>query len=96
MEDNKSVIHDIRMYMQNEAIAYRNKMCGKKYRHFKGGIYRVLDIAVHSESTALMVIYQSSDMPYTWCRPLDMFLSDVDHKKYPDVSQEKRFELLED
>lgn len=73
----------------------RESMVGRRYRHFKGRIYIVNDIAVHTESDEIMVIYKCFVDPLvTWCRPLSMFTSDVDRTKYPDVKQKKRFELL--
>ena len=70
-------------------------MVGRRYKHFKGRIYIVNDIAVHTESDEIMVIYKCfTDPLVTWCRPLSMFTSDVDRKKYPNVKQKKRFELL--
>ena len=69
---------------------------GKTYRHFKGNFYIVLDIAYHSESLEEYVVYRSLyGEGKLWIRPLDMFLSEVDHDKYPDVSQKYRFELFE-
>lgn len=80
----------------SQIVAQQYKeMIGSRYRHFKGGIYLVTDIAVHSESATLMVIYKSFDNPdLTWARPLHMFLSEVDKNKYPDVKQKYRFEKL--
>lgn len=73
----------------------RENMAGRRYRHFKGRIYIVNDIAVHAESDEIMVIYKCFADPFvTWCRPLSMFTSDVDRIKYPDVKQKKRFEPL--
>ena len=73
----------------------RENMVGRRYRHFKGRIYIVNDIAVHTESDEIMVIYKCFTDPFvTWCRPLSMFTSDVDRKKYPHVKQKKRFEPL--
>jgi len=44
------------------------------YRHFKGGKYQVLEVARHSETEELLVIYCSIDDPTTtWVRPLEMF-----------------------
>ena len=73
----------------------REDMVGRRYKHFKGRIYIVNDIAVHTESDEIMVIYKCfTDPLVTWCRPLSMFTSDVDRIKYPDVKQKKRFEPL--
>lgn len=73
----------------------RDSMAGRRYRHFKGRIYIVTDLAVHTESDEIMVIYKCfADPIVTYCRPLSMFTRDVDRKKYPNVKQKKRFELL--
>lgn len=84
-----------RMRSQETAKFYKEKMIGKRYRHFKGNIYIVTDIGVHSEEEKVMVIYKNFKEPsLTWVRPLEMFLSKVDKEKYPDVKQEFRFEEL--
>ncbi len=66
------------------------------YKHFKGNYYLILDIATHSETQEKYVVYRSlygeGDL---FVRPLDMFLSEVDHQKYPDIKQKYRFELQE-
>lgn len=86
---------DNRMNAQKVAEHYKEQMVGETYRHLKGGIYIVTDIAVHSETEGLIVIYKTFDSPsLTWARPLSMFLSEVDKNKYPDVRQEYRFEQL--
>lgn len=73
----------------------KENMVGGRYKHFKGRTYIVNDIAVHTESDEIMVIYKCFTDPFvTWCRPLSMFTSDVDRIKYPDVKQKKRFEPL--
>ena len=60
----------------------RDSMAGRRYRHFKGRIYIVTDLAVNTESDEIMVIYKCfTDPLVTWCRPLSMFTSDVDRKK---------------
>lgn len=86
---------DNRIINQVTAEVYKERMVGKRYRHFKGGIYVVSDIAVHSETAELIVIYKSFDKPsLVWVRPLNMFLSEVDRNKYPEVEQEMRFEEM--
>lgn len=69
----------------------------KVYRHFKGKYYLVEDLASHSETKEPMVVYRHLYGDGSLCvRPLDMFLSEVDHDKYPNVTQKYRFQEVDD
>ncbi|GMO14285.1 MAG: hypothetical protein Ta2E_04490 [Mycoplasmoidaceae bacterium] len=64
------------------------------YKHFKGDYYIVEDVAIDSETQNEIVVYrQLYGDNKLFVRPMKMFLSKVDKKKYPDVKQIYRFEL---
>ena len=68
----------------------------KIYRHFKGNLYLVEDISTHSETREKYVVYRALyGSQELYIRPYDMFISEVDHEKYPDVKQKYRFELAD-
>ena len=69
------------------------------YKHFKGNYYIILAVGHHSETKECMVVYydtsgKNSTIDDPCIRPLDMFMSEVDHQKYPDATQKYRFEKV--
>ena len=66
---------------------------GEKYRHFKlGKIVTIIGISRHTETEEMSVVYEYEG--HIWNRPLEMFMSEVDKKKYLDAKQRYRFEVV--
>jgi hypothetical protein len=74
----------------------REVVKGQIYKHFKGTIHKIVCLAYDSETKEKLVVYTHEEDGTIWVRPLEMFLSEVDHKKYPDIKATYRFELIED
>lgn len=62
---------------------------GALYRHFKGGLYRVLGFAIHTETLETMVIYGDVETNAIWVRPIAMFCEKVGNKqRFTEVEEE--------
>ncbi|MDR1694327.1 MAG: DUF1653 domain-containing protein [Lactobacillaceae bacterium] len=61
---------------------------GQQYKHYKGSVYEVLDVAEHTETGEKFVIYFNINIPERiWARPYEMFIENI-----PDGR--KRFGLI--
>lgn len=69
-------------------------VAGERYRHFKGMEICILAIAKDTETLEEKVVYEHDGE--IWVRDMEMFLSKVDKEKYPNVTQEYRFELIKE
>ena len=64
-------------------------------------LYEIIGFGFHSETNEALVIYkalysdETINAGYTCCRPTSIFLSEVDHEKYPDIKQKYRFEVFD-
>ena len=61
---------------------------------FAAHVYHILCFATHSETREKYVVYQHLKDKHVCVRPYDMFMSEVDHEKYPAIKQHWRFEKI--
>lgn len=76
----------------------RTIKAGQKYKHFKNKMYIVVIPCVfHTDDLTPYVVYRGADNARRmWARPIEEFMSEVDHRRYPSVEQKHRFELMEE
>jgi hypothetical protein len=63
----------------------------RKYRHYKGGLYKVLTLANHTDTKEALVVYKSISFGGVYARPLKEWSETVTND---DGQQVKRFEEI--
>lgn len=64
------------------------------YRHFKGGLYVLEEIAYDADTQGRVVLYRALYGEHRlWARPFEDFFAELDRAKYPQAQQKYRFEL---
>jgi len=53
---------------------------GEIYKHYKGGRYRIITLAQHTETNEILVIYNSTLFGTVYARPLNMWFDDIELK----------------
>jgi hypothetical protein len=51
---------------------------GELCRHYKGGVYVILAVAIHTEDREMLVIYRSLENSQVWARPRTHFCQNVE------------------
>ena len=88
MNDRTFKPGDIVRHFKRETLGEEN-LRANKY------LYEIVGVAIHSETREEMMVYRALyDDGGMYVRPLQMFMEEVDHVKYPEIKQKYRFEKV--
>lgn len=62
---------------QGQAFRLRRAMRGCQYRHYKGGFYVVVDVAVREADGEILIVYRDEDLGHVWVRTFEDFNESV-------------------
>ena len=75
---------------------FKREMLSPWARAGKMNMYELVGVATHTETREDMMVYRPLyGDGGLFVRPLEMFLGEVDHEKYPQVQQKYRFEKVD-
>jgi hypothetical protein len=81
---------DIVQHFKRESLSPEEKAANKY-------LYQIVGVATHTETREKMMVYRALYGEFgLFVRPETMFISEVDHEKYPNVKQKYRFEKAKD
>lgn len=85
---------DERRFLPGEIVQhFKRELLSEEERETNKYLYKIVGVAMHSETREPMMIYEALyDDGGMYARPLEMFLSEVDREKYPEIRQQYRFE----
>ena len=93
MLDNKESMEKRKFNPGDIVQHFKRETLNDEERNANKYLYRIIGVAAHTETKEPMMIYQALYDDFgIYARPYEMFMSEVDRAKYPEIKQKWRFE----